>query len=204
VVTAAIDPGTRKPGRPRDARTDVAILEAVLDLVAQTGLQQVSMDAVAARAGVAKTTIYRRWPSKEALVVDAWRTLLDPPETPDTGSLRRDLEVLLGRLSDKAADSSFDVLAQIMAAARTDTALAEALREWVATRRQPMRTVLERAVERGELSTEVPLDAVQDALVGPFFYRLLLTSGRLDAEAVGAVIDVVLAGITTRSGSRGR
>ena len=62
-----------------------------------------------------------------------------------------------------------------------------------------MRTVLERAVARGELSTAVPLDAVQDALVGPFFYRLLLTSGPLDPDAVGSVIDVVLAGITSRS-----
>ena len=119
-MSAHVDTATRKVGRPRDARADVAILQAVLDLVAHSGLTHLSMDAVAAKAGVGKATIYRRWPSKEALVVDAWRTLIAPAETPDTGSLRGDVEVILGTLLDKVGDPGFDVLSQVMAAARTD------------------------------------------------------------------------------------
>ena len=194
-MSTHVDTAARKAGRPRDARADVAILQAVLDLVAHSGLTHLSMDAVAAKAGVSKATIYRRWPSKEALVVDAWRTLIAPAETPDTGSLRGDVEVILGTLLDKVGDPGFDVLSQVMAAARTDHALAEALREYVATRRRPLRTVLERAVERGELSEDLELDVVQDALVGPLFYRLLLSHGPLDLDVVRSVIDVVLAGI---------
>jgi AcrR family transcriptional regulator len=194
-MSTNIEAAPRKLGRPRDARADVAILEAVLDLVARSGLPQLSMDAVAAKAGVGKATIYRRWPSKEALVVDAWRTLIAPAETPDTGSLRGDVEAILGTLLDKVGDPGFDVLSQVMAAARADRALAEALREYVATRRRPLRTVLERAVARGELSDDIELDIVQDALVGPLFYRLLLSHGAVDLGVARSVIDVVLAGI---------
>jgi AcrR family transcriptional regulator len=195
-MSTQVEPAPRKVGRPRDARADVAILEAVLELVAHSGLTHLSMDAVAAKAGVGKATIYRRWPSKEALVVDAWRTLIAPADTPDTGSLRSDVEAILGSLLDKVGDPGFDVLSQVMAAARTDRALADALREYVATRRRPLRTVLERAVERGELSADLELDIVQDALVGPLFYRLLLSHGPLDRTVVHNVIDIVLAGIT--------
>jgi AcrR family transcriptional regulator len=194
-MSTQIEPAPRKLGRPRDSRADVAILEAVLDLVARSGLTHLSMDAVAAKAGVSKATIYRRWPSKEALVVDAWRTLIAPADTPDTGSLRGDVEAILGTLLDKVGDPGFDVLSQVMAAARTDRALADALREYVATRRRPLRTVLERAVARGELSEDLELDVVQDALVGPLFYRLLLSHGPLDREVARNVIDVVLAGL---------
>jgi AcrR family transcriptional regulator len=181
----------------------VAILEAVLDLVARNGLTHLSMDAVAAKAGVSKATIYRRWPSKEALVVDAWRTLIAPADTPDTGSLRGDVEAILGTLLDKVGDPGFDVLSQVMAAARTDRALADALREYVATRRRPLRAVLERAVARGELAQDLELDVVQDALVGPLFYRLLLSHGPLDREVARNVIDVVLAGLVVGSRDQG-
>jgi hypothetical protein len=90
-----------------------------------------------------------------------------------------------------------------MAAARTDRALADALREYVATRRRPLRTVLERAVARGELSGDLELDVVQDALVGPLFYRLLLSHGPLDRHVVRGVIDVVLAGIVVAPADQG-
>lgn len=190
------EPATRRPGRPRDARADVAIMQAVLDLVADSGLVGLSMDAVAARAGVGKATIYRRWPSKEALVVDAWRTLIAPSDTPDTGSLRGDVEAILATMLGKVSDPGFDVLTQIMAAARTDPSLADALRDWVAIRRRPMRQVLDRAVARGELSAELDLDLLQDALFGPFIYRLLLSHAPLDTGVARRLVDMVLDGVS--------
>jgi AcrR family transcriptional regulator len=194
-MSADVDLAVRKPGRPRDARTDVAILEAVLDLVANAGLTHLSMDAVAAKAGVAKATIYRRWPTKEALVLDAWRTLIAPHEPPDTGSLRGDVHTLLDRLLDTVSDGGFDVMAQVTAAARTDPALAEGLREFLATRRGPMRVVLERAVARGELARGVDLELVYDTIMGPIFYRLLLSRAPVDHDVLNAVVDIVLAGV---------
>ncbi len=190
-----VDVVGRKPGRPRDARADVAILEAVLDLVAHGGLTHLSMDAVAAKAGVAKATIYRRWPSKEALVLDAWRTLIAPFDTPDTGSLRGDLEDLLGRLVDTASDGGFDVMAQVTAAARSDPALADALREFLVMRRRPTREVLERAVARGELAAGTDLDVLHDTIVGPLFYRLLVSRAPVDPGMARTVLDLVLAGL---------
>jgi AcrR family transcriptional regulator len=186
----------RKAGRPRSAEADVAILQAVLDLLATTGLTQLSMDAVASRAGVGKATIYRRWRSKEALVVDAWRTLIEPVATPDTGSLRGDIETIVDGIVEKCETSGFDVLSQITAAARTDPALNDALRDFVATRRRPMLEMLRRGVERGELRPDIDLGLLYDALVGPLFYRLLLTQDDIDRDVARGVIDIVLAGNT--------
>jgi AcrR family transcriptional regulator len=194
-VPAHAEPVERRIGRPRDAHADVAILQAVLDLVGETGLFNLSMDAVACRAGVGKATIYRRWPSKGVLVVEAWRTLIAPMEAPDTGSLRDDLRLMLTEIAEKVG-SGFDVLSQVAAAARTDPELAASLREYVAGRRGPMREVLERARARGELRDGIELEVLQDSLVGVFFYRLLLTNGRVDARLAEQVIDVVLAGNT--------
>lgn len=202
-MPAGLDP-ERKPGRPRDAQADVAILQAVLDLVAETGLMRLSMDAVAARAGVGKATIYRRWRSKEALVVEAWRTLIAPVEPPDTGSLRGDVEALLGAVATKFGSPDFDVLSQIIAAARTDPDLAAALREYVATRRRPMRTVFERAVARGELRAGLDPDTLHEALVGPLFYRLLVSHGTVDRAFLSGLIDLVLTGNETAPAGRVR
>lgn len=196
VEGAATGEPVRKAGRPRSAEADVAILQAVLDLLATDGLAQLSMDAVAARAGVGKATIYRRWRSKEALVVDAWRTLIEPVELPDTGSLRGDIDLFMSAIVEKMSSDGFDVLSQITAAARTDPALAEALRDFIATRRKPMLAMLQRGVERGELREGVDTGLLYDALVGPLFYRLLLTHDRIDRRVANRLVDLVLAGNT--------
>lgn len=201
---APTPPAIRKPGRPRDARADVAILQAVLHLVADSGLTSLSMDAVAAKAGVGKATIYRRWPSKEALVVDAWRTLDAPTEVPDTGSLRGDVEQILVMLLDKVESPVIDVLSQVVAAARTQPDLAEAMHDYVTSRHRPLRTVLERAVERGELRPGLQLELLQDMLVGPIFYRLLLSHSPCTRATVRAIVDQVLTGLAEPPPGRAR
>ncbi|MGD9795659.1 MAG: TetR/AcrR family transcriptional regulator [Acidimicrobiia bacterium] len=185
----------RRAGRPRDARTDVAVLQAVLDLAAEHGLAHLSMDAVAARAGVAKATIYRRWPSKEALIIESWRCLIAPVETPDTGTLRGDIELMLSTLLDNLDGRGFDMLAQVAAAARSDEALASALQEFLAARRQPMRAVLQRYIDRGVLAADLDVDLVADTIVGPLLYRLMLSRSVVDAAVLRSVIDIVLGGV---------
>ena len=112
---------TRKPGRPRTTpRADRAILEATLDLVGETGLAGLTVDAVAARAGVSKATIYRRWDSKEALVLAAWHECGAQLPAPDTGSLRGDLEQLCGAIRDGIGTGVMEHVFPQMLAAATD------------------------------------------------------------------------------------
>jgi AcrR family transcriptional regulator len=191
VATAPVE--GRRPGRPRDVRADRAILEATLDLVGEIGLAGLTVDAVAARAGVSKATIYRRWASKEALVLNAWQECVARTPVPDTGSLRGDLEVLLGSLRDGIGSGTMRrVFPQMVAAAGTNEELSEEYQRFVAARRRPMREVLRRARERGEIAQDVELDIVHDLLVGPFVYRVLISGGRVDRRTIETVVDMVL------------
>jgi AcrR family transcriptional regulator len=190
----------RRPGRPRDARVDDAVLAATLELVGRDGLAGLTIDAVAAHAGVGKATIYRRWQSKEALLLDAWAECMTEPPVPDTGSLRADLEVFLVELLDALTTGrTAGALAQMVAAARTDAELGERYRRFVSRRRRRLGTVLRRAQERGELGPGIDVEAIQDLLVGPMFYRILVSGGRVDQHLVMVVIDVVLAGLAAGS-----
>jgi AcrR family transcriptional regulator len=187
----------RRPGRPRDARVEAAVLAATLELVASEGLAGLTVDAVAAKAGVGKATIYRRWSSKEALVLDAWMTCLPEDPAPDTGSLRGDIEAALAELRVTVGTGHLGrVLPQMVAAARTDPELGEPYRRYVARRRRRLATVLRRARDRGELGPDADLEAIQDLIVGPLIYRALVSAIPLDESFVRTVIDVVLAGVS--------
>jgi AcrR family transcriptional regulator len=191
----------RAPGRPRDARADAAILDATLRLVGSVGLGGLTMDAVAATAGVSKATIYRRWASKEALVLDAWMACFTDDTIPDTGSLERDLVSILGGLRDNITKGLLArVLPQMVAASQVNDELARAYREFVVGRRWRTTVVLNRAIERGELPPGTDLDLVQDMLVGPLFYRTLLSGEVTDDDLVATVVQTVLAGMRAQIG----
>jgi AcrR family transcriptional regulator len=190
----------RSPGRPRDARVDAAIVAATLELAGTVGLGALTMDAVAARAGVSKATIYRRWSSKEALVLDAWMACFEDEPLPDTDSLRGDLLALTQRLTSSVSSGVLaQVLPQMVAAARVNPDLAEVYRLYVAQRRRRATAVLERAVERGEVAADVDLDVVQDLVSGPLFYRALMTGEPVDDAYVEQIVDVVLRGVGAKS-----
>jgi AcrR family transcriptional regulator len=191
----------RAPGRPRDARADAAILDATLRLVGSVGLGGLTMDAVAATAGVSKATIYRRWASKEALVLDAWMACFTDDTIPDTGSLERDLVSILGGLRDNITKGLLArVLPQMVAASQVNDELARAYREFVVGRRWRTTVVLNRAIERGELPPGTDLDLLQDMLVGPLFYRTLLSGEVTDDDLVATVVETVLAGMRAQIG----
>lgn len=180
-------------GRPRSADADEAIRAATLELAGEVGVNGMSMDELAERAGVSKATIYRRWTSKEQLVLDALRSALSPLDDVDTGTLVDDLRAYLGELADRMERGRMsDVLPHLIEVACHDEGLRAQLDEYVRYRRTPMLAILRRARDRGELAAGADLDTLADVLIGPFVYRRLLTGAPLDADFVDRLIEIVI------------
>jgi AcrR family transcriptional regulator len=185
-------------GRPRSAEADRAILDAAGELLASRGLSGMSIEEVAARAGVSKATIYRRWPSKGLLALDAFMIMfrsLQPPV--DTGSLRGDLlSALRAWVRAVTTTPAGRLLASLIAEAQHDPELHAAWRDRVL---EPLRTqhrmVLERAVARGDISPDVDQEVVLDLFFGAAQHRLLLGHLELTNSFVTSVVDVLLRGI---------
>jgi AcrR family transcriptional regulator len=190
--TAAIP---RRPGRPRDAAADDAIVNAATQLIAEAGYAGLTVDAVAARAGVGKATIYRRWPSKDALLLHCMQCVASEFDLPDTGSVREDLVATLRRLAEHLARPEVrQVLPAVVAQAAVDPSFGDLLHGFVRTRRAHTRAMLERGVARGELRADVDLDVLTDLIGGPLFYRLLVSGSSVSATEADAQADLVLGG----------
>jgi AcrR family transcriptional regulator len=197
VVLAAVPEaaGRRRPGRPRDAGADEAILAAVVELLVEVGFGGLTIDAVAHRAGVGKATIYRRWDGKEQLVLDALAVERKQVDVPDTGSLRGDLIALYSHMAEPVSQQTATRLMPALAAeAAVNPDLAERLRAFVSDRRAPGRQVLERGRARGEVAADADFDLFIDQLTGPLLYRLFFTGGSVSADTVERLVDLVLRG----------
>ncbi|MEV4756742.1 TetR/AcrR family transcriptional regulator [Micromonospora sp. NPDC049559] len=195
MITAADAP--RSPGRPRSVRADEAIVEATLDLISEgTSIEALSIEAIAGRAGVGKATIYRRWPGKDALVIDALRKLKGPPPVPRGESVRADLLTLLvtvGRTPDERAARVMPCLIPEI------NRSADRMRIWqeiTAPRRQVMREVLQRGMVTGELRADLDVEVTIGLLTGPMLMHRMLGWEPEVAEQTLAerVVDTVLAG----------
>lgn len=188
-----VDDGVPRRGRPRSADADEAILSATLEVAGEVGFSGMSMDVVAERAKVSKATIYRRWSSKEALVLAALRVAIGPMDDVDLGSVRADLDAYLGDLAARMRGGKMrDVLPHLIDVAVHDPQLRSSLDDYVAHRRRPLIAILERGIERGELRADADITVVVDAFLGPFIYRKLLTGGDLGAGFATKLIDLVL------------
>lgn len=190
----ADDTDRRAPGRPRSSAADEAILEAAVDLFAEVGLEGLTMEGVAARAGVGKATIYRRYETKIEMVASAvccYSNVGEPP--PDTGSTPDDVRALVDGLVTILTETPVGRLIPILTAARTRVPeLAKALAVITVERRERAAVVVRRAVDRGDLRAEVDVDLVIDAFIGPVFYRFLVTGAPLDDEFRAQVVDATL------------
>src|SRR5216117_2884893 len=142
-----------RPGRPRDARADRAIVTATLELIAAVGVHDLRMDDVADRAGVGKAAIYRRYASKDELVTAAVAALVSEITVPDTGSTREDLLALMREAVEAYADPlRAGVVSSVIGAMRQRPELAAAVRDdFLAARRKALREVLDRGAARGDL-----------------------------------------------------
>jgi AcrR family transcriptional regulator len=187
---------SRRLGRPRDTRADRAIVDAALELIADLGVHAFRMDDVAERARVGKAAIYRRYASKDELVVAAVAALVSDIAVPNTGSTREDLVALMREAVAVYADPvAAGVMPSLVGAMRGRPELAQAVREgFLAQRRQALRTVLDRGVARGDLSADLDADLALDVLGGALFYRLLITGGPLDDHLADGIADVILRG----------
>jgi AcrR family transcriptional regulator len=184
----------RRPGRPRSAVCDEAILEAAVHLFAEGGLDGLTVEGVAARAGVGKATIYRRYPCKIDLVVAASRAFaIDADTVPDTGDTRADLRLLVDQLIAMLTETPLGRAIPVMVADRTHVpALAQAHAEIVEEKRARHRAIVCRGIARGDLRAGVDVEAVIDAYVGPIFYRFLVSDAPLDDAFAEALVDTVL------------
>jgi AcrR family transcriptional regulator len=169
----------RTPGRPRSEASHQSIIHATLELLIEVGYGALTMEAVRTRAGVGKATIYRRWASKEELVSDTIVFLHEEFETPDTGSLRGDYGALAGAVRASAARGGAAMLMpRLLGESVHDPELFAIFRaNLVEPRRAALRSVLERAVARGEIRAGIDLELMVDLFAGPAVYRLLITGG---------------------------
>jgi AcrR family transcriptional regulator len=202
VEVGACGDGTRRaPGRPRSARADEAIVEAVLDLLADgTSLDALSMEAVAYRAGVGKATIYRRWPNKEALVIDALRELKGPLPTIAGESIRDDLLTLLRPLATVRTTRAGRVMRCMMSELQRNPDFDRLYHELSEPRRQLMRAVLHRGMASGELRADLDVTATMAMLVGPLISQSMLNwYPGLDIAAMPEkIVDSLLPGLLAR------
>lgn len=192
-MTAAI----ATPGRRRSDTTRDAVLAAAFALLAERGYSGMAIEAVAARAGAGKATIYRWWPDRAALAVDAFFVATEAGLAfPDTGSAREDFRRQVNQLADVLRGPTGAAMAAMVAGARIDPALGRAIGErWVAPRKRWGVARLDRARADGEVRGGVDTDAALNAIYSPLYAPLLLGLGIEPPERVDAYLAIVFAGI---------
>jgi AcrR family transcriptional regulator len=199
---AQVDQDRKSPGRPRSARADEAIIDAVLEMVAEGHtVDALSMEAVAARAGVGKATIYRRWPNKEALIVDAVASMKGPVPAVGGTSVRDDLVTLLSRVGQHNQSNETSRAGRIMSCLLPELHRSPSLHSCyqavVEPRRAVIREVLRRGMQTGELRADLDVELALALLSGPIMVQTILGwNPKLDMQDLPArVVDAVLAGI---------
>ncbi len=187
-----------RPGRPRSEESRIAVVRAASELLHDLGLRAMTTEQIAARSGVSKATIYKWWPNKYAVAVEAFLSQMSAEShDPDTGSARADFCFVLRGLLHFYASSSGRVFAQLVGEAQFDPAVRAELRDHlVHSRRRLGRTIWERGVARGELRADVDPEVAIDLLFGPAMYRLVTGHAPLDAAAADAIVDAAVAGLS--------
>ncbi|WP_179271542.1 TetR/AcrR family transcriptional regulator [Actinomadura meyerae] len=193
-------------GRPRSEAADARILDAALESLLERGYDRFSVDEVAMRAGVAKTTLYRRWPTKDHLIVTVVARLQDSVPVEYTGDVREDLTRYLGEIvaglhrmrragrPAASGDASAGLVAEVAAAAARHADVGAAVQAMFHRRNALVLTLLERARESGELHAGVEPEVLFDQLAGALYYRLLVTGRPIDGAYVDRLVASALRG----------
>jgi AcrR family transcriptional regulator len=194
------------PGRQRSQRAHEAVIRVTRALLESMTYDQLSVDRIAAESGVSKRTIYRWWPNKGAIVMEA--AAATDVELPDTGTLRGDLVALLGGIIETVSrHRAAQAIRGLLCEAQFDPEFAVRFREYIGRRRGLCLAILERAAGRGEVQVGVEPAIVADLLYGAYWNRFLIGHAPLDRAFAEQVVDVLLEGIVaakpSRAGARG-
>jgi AcrR family transcriptional regulator len=195
-------PGSgRRPGRPRSEQAEQAIIEATLDLFAEQGFEGVCVELVAARAGVGKATIYRRWPNKEELLLAALGSLKSPLPEPKDVSVRDDLLAMVEVMcADKADPRKARRYALLLGEGEKYPRLMARYKETVVEpRRDAMRAVIRRGIETGELRPDTDVEVAVLALTGAVIAQEKSVAGTFDGDFAARVVDGLLLGLAARA-----
>jgi AcrR family transcriptional regulator len=190
----------RLPGRPRSEESRQSILRSTLKLLKKNGgFADLSIEAIAADANVGKTTVYRWWPSKAALVADAFSTSAEQElRFPNTGSVQRDMSLQMRRLIRIFKSDRGKVVAALLAGGQSDPELIEAFRDiFLWPRRKQAYATLQRGIDRGELPTNTNLNVLLDSLYGPIYMRFLIRHQELEENYADELCSLVLPALKT-------
>lgn len=185
-------PQARPSGR--SARVGQDVMEATIAILTERGSHDVTFEQVAEKAGVNRTTLYRRWKSKSRLIAWAMLEFMDEQiPQPDAGNIRDDLVDMLTSINTFMGTPLATTFFQVMGVeARTDKAIAEAARDYWDTRSQLFQKVISRAIERGELAADTDADRLSERVFGPFYFRLFTRAGRFKKADLAKIVDSAL------------
>lgn len=191
---AVAEPAGRRPGRPRSEQSRGAVLRATSQLIDEVGLRAMTTDEIARRSGVSKATIYKWWPTKYAVAVEAFLSQMDAQSAdPDSGSAREDFRRTLRGLMRFYRSKNGRAYAQLVGEAQFDPRIGKELREHlIGSRREVMRAILKRGVERGELSPDIDEEVAVDLIFGPAMYRLVAGHAPLNNASADAIVDTAM------------
>ncbi|EIC08130.1 hypothetical protein HMPREF1529_02378 [Microbacterium sp. oral taxon 186 str. F0373] len=189
-----VDP-TPRLGRKRDHSRDPEILSAALDILAEKGYERMTVDMVATRARAGKATLYRRWPSKAELVIEAVACMKSgsPAELPDTGSLRGDLIANIKAPVMKDGERKLRIMAGMVSLMSESPEFADAARAVIVEpRAAALRVLIQRAIDRGEVSADVDVALVAQVIPAMTAYKTLMLGTAVDRDYIIALVDEVL------------
>jgi len=184
----------KKRGRPRNKETEKSILEAAWELSQTEGFHKLTIEKIAEQAHVGKATIYKWWPNKTAIIMDALfsKSMLKSP-LPNTGNLHQDLLLQALTLVDFLLSVEGKLLIELIAEGQFDVKVAEeCLVRYFIPRRENSKVLLRQGIDRKELKKNADLDMIIDMIFGPLFYKLLITKEVVSREYIGRIVDVVL------------
>src|SRR5580658_100795 len=188
--------GKRPPGRPRSEQARLAILRSTLKLLSKNGFPELTIEDVAAHAGVGKATVYRWWSNKAVLIADAFASSTSRKlHFPDTGSVRTDMSQQMRQLIKIFRGRRGRIVAAILGGGQSDKDLIAAFRErFLWPRRHEAYATLRRGIARGELRKNIDLNLLLDSLYGPIYMRFLIRHDELTPKFVDGLCDLVLGG----------
>ena len=187
----------RPRGRQRSVLAEAAILKATLDLLALQPLRRITTDAIAQRAGVSKATIYKWWPNKSMVALDAYLAdMTEQVAAPDTGSAQMDFTIQLKSVTAFYASPMGRLFGQFLAEGQSDPDFLNLFRErFLQARRDAARVMWQRGIDRGEIRDDIDSETVLDLIYGPLVFRLLAGHGPMNDHEAEKVVTAVFGGI---------